>query len=148
VGLGREALAPAGLLVFRTGLPTLLLCPPTLSAVVAPGGPSSPDPTEKEGRIMLKSDPPATPAELTESSLQLAQENAALHVALDALLEKSTDFARRQAEALAGFTEERAAEVSTHMGSQAAVSALQRSAEAGEDSMNHPWPLMASISVH
>jgi hypothetical protein len=51
---------------------------------------------------MPKSDPPATPAELTESSLHLAQENAPLYVALDALLGKSTDFARRQAEALAG----------------------------------------------
>jgi hypothetical protein len=72
---------------------------------VAPGGPSSPDPPEKQGRIMLKSDPPATPAELTESSLQLAQENAALHVALDLLLERNTEFARRQAETLACITE-------------------------------------------
>jgi hypothetical protein len=44
--------------------------------------------------------------------------------------------------------EERAAEVNTHMGSLAAVRALQRSAGTSEDDIHHPWPLMVSISVH
>ena len=46
---------------------------------------------------MQKSGPLATSAELTESDLQLAQENAGLHGALYVLLEKSAEFARRQA---------------------------------------------------
>ena len=37
----------------------------------------------------MKSDPPATPAELTESSLQSAHENAELHGAIDVLLKKA-----------------------------------------------------------
>ncbi|MFL9931168.1 hypothetical protein P0D88_18330 [Paraburkholderia sp. RL18-103-BIB-C] len=120
---------------------------------------------------MNKKEISTTFAELAEGSLQLAQENASFHV----LLEKSAEFARRQAEAFAGITEmaraltrneglakdrallaatlqifceKCAAEVNTHMGSLAAISALQRSAIAGEDSMCSPWPFMASISVH
>ena len=107
---------------------------------------------------MNNNDFPATPDELQESNLRLVQENAALHT----LLQKSTEFARRQAEAVAGltemvraltrheglakdrallaatlqmFSEECAAEVNTHMGSLAAISALQRSAATGEDCM-------------
>jgi hypothetical protein len=120
---------------------------------------------------MQKSDPPATLAELTDSNRRLVQENPALHV----LLEKSAEFACRQAEALAGITEmapvltrneglakdrallaatlqrfceKCAAEVSTHMGSLAAISALQWSAGPGEDTMCNPWPFMVSVSVH
>ncbi|MFL9961337.1 hypothetical protein PQR02_09530 [Paraburkholderia sediminicola] len=52
------------------------------------------------------------------------------------------------AASLQAFSEERAAEVKAHMGSLAAVSALQKAAETGEDSMCNPWPFMASIIVH
>jgi hypothetical protein len=82
------------------------------------------------------------------------------------------EFARRQAEALAGITEmarvstrneglakdralltatlqiiseKCAAEVNTHMGSLAAISALQWSAGPVEDGMCNPWPFKASI---
>jgi hypothetical protein len=125
----------------------------------------------KEGRTMQKIDAPVTPVELTESNLQLAQENAALHV----LLEQSAEFARRQAEAFAAiaemahalalneglakdrafpaatlqtFSEERAAEANTYMGSLAACRALQRCTETAEDEVRSPWPFMASINVH
>lgn len=48
-----------------------------------------------------KKDISPTFAELAETSLQLAQENAALHI----LLEKSAELARRQAEVLVRITE-------------------------------------------
>jgi hypothetical protein len=156
-----------------SGRPTLSLCPPTLSAVSGTGRAFFSDPMEKEGRIMQKSDPPATPAEPIEPSLQLEQENATLHDAIDVLLARSAEFARRQAEVLAGiaemargltrneglaqdrarlavvleiFSEECAVEVSEHLGSLAAIGALRRST--GEDSVQHPWPFMVSIRVH
>jgi hypothetical protein len=99
------------------------------------------------------------------------QKNAMLHV----LPERRMEFARRQAEALAGiaemaraltrneglakgrtlraaalqiFSEECAAEVSTHMGSLAAVRALRCSNGTGEDGMDNPWPFRASLDIH
>jgi hypothetical protein len=124
---------------------------------------------------MQKSGPQATSAELTESDLQLAQENAELPGAIDVLLEKSAEFARRQTEALAGitemaraltrneglakdramlaatpqiFSEECVDEVSAHMGALAAIGALRRSAVTGGGAMLHRWPFMVSVSVH
>jgi hypothetical protein len=124
-----------------------------------------------QGVTMQKNAMPDIPVDLAEANRQLAEENAALHV----VLQKSAEFARRQAEALAGisemaraltrneglekdraflvvtleiFSEECAAEVNAHMGSLAAIGALQRSVASGEGNMRSPWPFVASVSVH
>jgi hypothetical protein len=124
---------------------------------------------------MQNSDVATTLAELTESSLQIAEENAGLHSALDGLLEKSAEFVRRQAEIFARvtrmaealtlnegrqkdrailaatlqvFSRECETEVSTHIRSTAAVSAMYRSARTGNDGMTHPGLFRTFPSVH
>ncbi|MEX3896315.1 hypothetical protein [Paraburkholderia sp. BR10954] len=124
---------------------------------------------------MQKSGPPATPPQSPESGIGLVEENAVLLNALEALLEKSAEFAQHQTHILARITqmaqtltrkeglakdramlaallklyaEDRTAAVKDYASEVTAARELHRSIRYREDHGLNPWPLKISISIH